>query len=443
MKAISRLRDFLKVASPWIEAALVGLAAAPLLFPTLSSQATLAALGLLAVWWIVQLWNASHTLPLTPFNGALLLWSVCVGVGTLVTAYPDLTLSKATGLLLGLALWRALTLWIKDERRLTWALLGLLLLGAGFAGIGVVSVRWSTKIPVLSAVIARLPQQVLTLPGGPESGVNANQLAGLLAFYTPLLLALTVGRLWGAKKASLWLGRVFSFGGLLLSGGFLLLTQSRSGWMGAATGGVALLLLWGLAAGRRWRRLALAGLGVLLVAGGVLVFNLPALNLTALWQTPGGVETDVGQLSLSGRVEIWSRALYAIQDFPFTGCGLGTFRQVIWLLYPLFTIAPERDIAHAHNIFFQVALDTGLPGLIAYLALLLITGKVCWDVAQQNARLRSLALGVLAGLVALHVYGLTDALAPGSKPALIFWYALGVLTAMERLSSFEAVKAAD
>jgi O-antigen ligase len=32
---------------------------------------------------------------------------------------------------------------------------------------------------------------------------------------------------------------------------------------------------------------------------------------------------------LDERVEIWSRALYAIQDFSFTGVGLGAFNRVI------------------------------------------------------------------------------------------------------------------
>ena len=59
----------------------------------------------------------------------------------------------------------------------------------------------------------------------------------------------------------------------------------------------------------------------------------------------------LGQLSLDSRVEIWSRALYALQDFPFTGVGLGTFRRVVNLLYPLFLVPPDVDIAHAHNIF--------------------------------------------------------------------------------------------
>ena len=39
---------------------------------------------------------------------------------------------------------------------------------------------------------------------------------------------------------------------------------------------------------------------------------------------------------------------------------------------------------------------------------------------------------VLAGLAAVHVFGLADALALGSKPGIVFWLALGVLAAMNR-----------
>ena len=46
---------------------------------------------------------------------------------------------------------------------------------------------------------------------------------------------------------------------------------------------------------------------------------------------------------------------------------------------------------------------------------------------------RPLSLGLLSGILALHIYGLTDALAPGSKPNLIFWYAVGLVFALVRL----------
>ena len=125
-------------------------------------------------------------------------------------------------------------------------------------------------------------------------------------------------------------------------------------------------------------------------------------------------EAPAGEISFSGRPEIWSRAIYAIQDFSFTGTGLGTFRRVVNLLYPLFTISPDTDIAHAHNMLLQVAVDVGLPGLIAYLALLELAAAVAWSAARRSSGVAcSLSLGLFAGLIALHIYGLTDALALG------------------------------
>jgi putative inorganic carbon (hco3(-)) transporter len=60
---------------------------------------------------------------------------------------------------------------------------------------------------------------------------------------------------------------------------------------------------------------------------------------------------------------------FIIQDFPFTGMGMNVFRKVVPVLYPLFLIGPDIDIGHAHNEFLQAALDLGIPGLIAFLAL--------------------------------------------------------------------------
>jgi putative inorganic carbon (HCO3(-)) transporter len=138
--------------------------------------------------------------------------------------------------------------------------------------------------------------------------------------------------------------------------------------------------------------------------------------------------------NLEGRVEVWSRALYAIQDFPLTGCGLGTFRQVVPVLYPLFFAGPDFDIGHAHNQFLQVALDLGLPGLIAYLALVGIALGMVWHVARSSGvaggSRQGLALGLVGALVAFHVYGLTDAVALGAKPSVAFWLVLALAAAV-------------
>jgi len=142
--------------------------------------------------------------------------------------------------------------------------------------------------------------------------------------------------------------------------------------------------------------------------------------------------TDVtGTLDLSGRLEVWSRALYAIQDFPFTGMGLNTFRRIVPVLYPLFLIGPDYDIAHAHNHLLQAAVDLGLPGLIAYVAIWLITAIMLvsvWRRSQEDIW-RTLAAGLGAGLLAHFIYGLTDAVALGAKPGIAWWALLGLATA--------------
>jgi putative inorganic carbon (HCO3(-)) transporter len=245
---------------------------------------------------------------------------------------------------------------------------------------------------------------------------------------------------------------------LALVAGTLLLTQSRSGWMGGTAGILALVSLAGLTSRRRWARWLGGALPVLAVlAVVVLILHLGPQQLGENLfgkESASPVEEVVGAITLEDRVEIWSRALYAIQDFPFTGCGLGAFRRVVPILYPFFTVPPDTDIAHAHNIFLQTALDLGIPGLVAYLALLGIALGVCWRVALtpspaasggfplplsrsagegeggRGVGVRALALGLAAGLIALHVYGMTDALALGSKPAVAFWYALGIVAAL-------------
>jgi len=414
---------------------LVLLAAMPLLlFPSYWSHWTAFALvGLLLVWllrWAVQreLW------PLTPFNGALVLFVVTIPVAVWASALPELTIPKLAGLILGLAAFRAIALAVHNRNTLGWGLVVFSLLGLGMTAAGVLGAGWPAKVRLLQPLVARLPRLLAGFPGAPAEGINPNQLAGLLMLYLPFSAAGVLG--WWQERHP-WPALV-SLAGLGLAAGTLTLTQSRGGWVGGACGMLALAVLWALSSQRRWLRILAVVTPALIVAVTIS---------TVLYVGPGRVgeilygaepsvklEQAVGQISITGRVEIWSRAIYAIQDFPFTGTGLGTFRRVVNLLYPLFLVGPDVDIAHAHNMFLQVAVDLGLPGLVAYLALLWLAGVVTWQVARRGSPVvRATALGLLAGLIGLHVYGLTDALAPGSKPGLAFWVALGLIAALPRV----------
>ena len=427
----SPLRRRIGLALRWLDP-LYLLAITPLLlFPTTRPAITALALGglvaLILLRWIVrrELW------PVTPFNGALLVFTLTIPVAVCVSALPELTLPKLAGLILGLAAFRAMAFAVRDRRTLLWGLAVYALVGLGIWGVGMLGTGWSAKVALLESLVLRLPRLLNELPGTSSAGINANQLAGGLMLYLPLAAAIAVGG-WGARRR--WLS-LAGLAGLALAGGTLLLTQSRSGWIGGAVGLLTLALLWAQASGGRRGRIAAAAalaLVALALLAGVLIIGPDRIGGVLFGdRSDSAIEEAVGQITFSGRVEIWSRALYAIQDFPFTGTGLGTFRRVVNLLYPLFTIGPETDIAHAHNMLLQVAVDLGLPGLIAYLALLVLAALSAWRAARGSDPLvRATALGLLAGLVALHIYGLTDALAPGSKPALAFWLALGLLAVL-------------
>jgi len=408
---------------------LLALAAPFLLFPHVKPGMTVLALGLLLLFWLTALIRRQPW-PVTPFNGALLLFVLMVGVGISVTLLPELTLPKATGLILGLALFRA-TAQVRGRGRLWLALGGLASAATGIWVLGVLGLQWPAKIPALRAWLNRLPQPFSRLPGAPAEGINPNQLAGVMVLILPLPLAALIG---GELSRGSLPRRLLGLAGVMAWGTTLFFTQSRGGWMGGLAGSLVLLSLCGLSGDQRWqRRVGLALPLLALVMGAIILVSLGPERVGELLYgaAEGEVESPAGTISLQGRLEIWSRALCVIHDFPFTGCGLGTFRRLVWLHYPLFLISPERDIAHAHNVFLQIALDLGLPGLVSYLAILLLAGWVGWQRVRRGSGDRWLALGVLAGLVGYHVYGLADALAPGSKPSFLFWWLLGLLVGEE------------
>ncbi|MBC7226452.1 MAG: O-antigen ligase family protein [Thermoflexales bacterium] len=443
-----------------LEWLVTGATAPVLLFPTLRPTWTATALGMLALWWLLRWALRREPWPLTPFNGALLLFSLTVLTGFRVSLFPDLTIPKVAGLVLGLAVFRALAFAAGSERSFSLALVLFFLLGLGILTVGVLGTEWKQTVEAVSVWTRGIPRLIPKLPESGAEAVHPNQLAGALTLYLPVALSMIGG--WRFSHRSI-ARSVCSLIGcalcLVLVTGTLLLTQSRSGWIGGITGIALTLALWGTALPRMsWRKWA--AWGILIVGVSLALFwfvRIGPEGLRNLWKEPA-IETPVGPLNtLEFRKEVWQWAWMGVQDFPLTGCGLGTFRRIGRVLYPFnpAVVPPDYDIAHAHNIFLQTALDLGIPGLVAYLALLMTALALCERVALTpppppsaappplshtvgegrglGGGVRALALGLAAGLVALHVYGLTDALALGSKPAVAFWYALGLVAALGQM----------
>ena len=408
------------------------LAALPfLLLPDFSFVGTLIAFLVIIVVELIPPLFRWRPLPhLQPFDLILLLWLFVIGLNIFVTVDPELTLGKAGIVLLGIAIWRYLGRAVKKPIHWYLALAFFGLLGGGFVGLGVLSASWIAKYSFISVFTEKLPNIQVVLPGLGDGAAHPNQIAGTLLFYFPLLWSISIGG-WQSLRNRY---RVFL---LLLALGatfVLILTQSRSGWLASASSLYWLILLWTavLPKDHPKKKTLLFASGVFTLLGILIFFLIGPDRLASFWQDPAQ-ETALGSFgSLGFRQEVWRWTVVMLQDFPFTGIGLGSFQHVIRRLYPV-SVDPNYPITHAHNLFFQTGADYGLVGLILYLALMGILLVMLWRSARHHERWRAYSLGFAATLLAYIVYGLGDV--QESKTSLVIWIMYGLITALSQLES--------
>jgi O-antigen ligase len=136
-----------------------------------------------------------------------------------------------------------------------------------------------------------------------------------------------------------------------------------------------------------------------------------------------GYESD----TFTSRVELWDRSLSMLEDFPFTGIGIGQFDPVLHALYVPLLSGPDDIVPHAHNVFLEYALELGIPGFVAFAFLVFEFFRQCWRASRAaDPSLRWLGAGCALGLVAYAVYGSVDAIGPGARAGLVLWVILGL-----------------
>lgn len=74
---------------------------------------------------------------------------------------------------------------------------------------------------------------------------------------------------------------------------------------------------------------------------------------------------DANEGSNKGRVEMWKKGFETVKDHPLTGIGIGNFSRYIQ------PTSHFRDPIYAHNLFLDFGAETGTPGALILLSLLL------------------------------------------------------------------------
>jgi O-antigen ligase len=355
-------------------------------------------------FWLVR-WLASGTPTLrTPIDWAVGLLLLMVPITLWVTTDLQTTLPQVFRLVVGISFFYTIVNWAKSPIRIRLCALGFALLGIVLSSAGVFSVQWGfEKIPLIpGGLFSKIPHLI-------SDTINANVLAGYLVFIIPLALGILMANLQNLQNVE----KIIFGVSIICMTLILILSQSRGAVIALGFSLIGLiLLLWK----RGWILIAVSVLGAFLAAS---LFGFT--QLLSMLSSPGSI---IG--TTEGRVEIWSRAISIIHDFPLTGVGMGLFGPVGDPLYPLSSYAPGI-VPHAHNLLLQVGVDLGIPGLIAWLAIWLLISYCAWQLfyagkVYKDGWALGIGSGVLCGQVALLVHGMTDAVTWGMvRPAVLVW----------------------
>ncbi len=174
----------------------------------------------------------------------------------------------------------------------------------------------------------------------------------------------------------------------------IILTYSRGAWLLGVPAGLVLV---GLLKGRRVRTITL------------VVLALLGLCLIPLMQTERFASLlDLRSGTTFLRLQLWESSWGMAQDHLWTGVGLDNF-----LYYYGDYILPgaeiERWLSHPHNLFLDLLVRTGLPGLLLFLgALAAAVAPVARRWKVHAAASRVVLVGLLGGLAAMFAHGLID-----------------------------------
>ncbi|MCB0199628.1 MAG: O-antigen ligase family protein [Anaerolineae bacterium] len=251
-----------------------------------------------------------------------------------------------------------------------------------------------------------------------------NPFAGYLGLAAPLAVSLAIW-VWSATMATRrepgrlaidvvprsWQQIALPLASVVICLG-VLVSWSRGAWLALA----AALLVVFLAHARR-------AAPALIVAAAALAWIMVIFGLTDL--LPASISARIGDLgdyiglvdvartevtgasfSVIERLAHWQAAINMWTDHPWLGVGPGNYATV----YELYRLPRWQDaLGHAHNVYLNIAGESGVLGLLGYL---LLWAAGIWQALRSTASNRrfvaAVGAGVLGGLVHATVHNVFD-----------------------------------
>ena len=206
----------------------------------------------------------------------------------------------------------------------------------------------------------------------------------------------------------------------------LLLTVTRASQLGFLISASVIVL-----AGVQKRRT------VLILAGCALPLVLAASFVLQQKRHIGFLDSSDG--SIAWRTTVWREGFTLLISKPrhlIVGVGMDSIK-LYGCQWGLFDNC-KLPIGHMHSTPLQLALERGIPALIAWLVLVAVYGRMLWRLARSENLggwvERGIALGALGGLVGFFASGLVHYNFGDSEVVMIFYILMGLTLSLERQS---------
>ena len=212
----------------------------------------------------------------------------------------------------------------------------------------------------------------------------------------------------------------------VLTGLPLILSFTRSSWLGFFAGLLALFLL----CSRKW-------IPVLAVLAGLAWLASPrSLRDRALSAFDPGHETNVE------RVYMWKAGIRMMLDRPLTGYGDIDLGKIYEERYR--PAEARQKHGHMHNNFIMIGATLGIPGLLILLALFIrvvfLECAVFFSLNRDDWLLRSAAAGGLASFTGFQVSGFFEWTFGDAELAMLMWFSIGLALAARRIAGSGCIR---
>jgi len=385
------------------------------IFPALDRTLILLIVG----GWFVFKWKiCKRFFKRTVADWAVFVLLFQVFISTLGADDLGLSLPKVAGVVYGILVFYTLVELLDSRKRIKTVLVVFLAGGIVLSLVGIFGMKVSTgkfkraELDLILSLNENIPKINFNLPRA-EEGISANAVGGTIILIIPVFFAAMIyyrkhkseGKRW---DLFFWIALVF----FLLEIFILFLTASRGSWMAFTIALVFMVWIFFLIPQKKskWIGLLLGGAALLFILG-----YLAAIRMENIESASKDLEKRYQE-----RRQLWSVGMRVSKEHPLTGIGMNHVRMEEGIGY---------DRAHVHNQMLNIAAELGIPGLVAFLAVLAGIGFMVWRVWWQSrdSWMRAVVLGLGAGQLAHFIWGMGDTLSLGGKSGIVFWVSMALI----------------